>query len=102
MSEIESTETTSEQNGAPKPKNKEKVKFESTMQRAEAVAYFQAFVDGLRQGSIHIKQGDKTLSLTPASSLELEVKASRKGKDGKIAFELEWEYPTAELEISSS
>ena len=104
MSENSATEASDGQDvGAKaKEKEKEKVKFESTMQRAEAVAYFQAIVEGLKQGSIQIKQGDKSLALTPPASLGLAVKASRKGDSQKISFELEWTQTTSDLEITST
>jgi amphi-Trp domain-containing protein len=93
------------ENGKPKGEKstKGKVKFDSAMPREEAVAYFDAIVSGLKQGKLHFKQGDKTVVVTPADHLAVEVKASRKGLREKVSFELSWEHSEAEsLEISSS
>jgi amphi-Trp domain-containing protein len=77
-------------NGASKINIKGKIKFESVMQRSEAVTYFGALVDGLRQGQLQFRHGEENLSLAPAQQVVVEVKASRKGDKEKVAFELEW------------
>ena len=74
----------------PKRKAKGKIKFESAMQRGEAVAYFSALVEGLRRGQLQFRHGDEHLSLTPSEQVYVEVKASLKGDKEKVAFELEW------------
>jgi amphi-Trp domain-containing protein len=71
-------------------KRKGKIKFESVMQRSEAANYFDALVDGLRQGQLQFRHGEENLSLAPAQQVVVEVKASRKGDMEKVAFELEW------------
>lgn len=95
MSEIEGAEMT---NG----ESKGKFKFDSTMRRDEAVAYFQAIVSGLKQGTIQFKHGDKALTVHPAPTLEVAVRASRKGKYQSVSFEIGWR-PDQEndLEITS-
>lgn len=74
----------------PKRKLKGKIKFESVMQRSEAVAYFTALVDGLRHGHLQFRHGDDDLALAPGEQVAVEVKATRKGDKEKVAFELEW------------
>src|SRR5688572_10709423 len=74
----------------PKRKHKGKIKFESVMQRSEAVAYFSALVDGLRHGHLQFRHGDDDLALAPGEQVAVEVKATRKGDKEKVAFELEW------------
>jgi len=102
-------ESTAEREGEPEEQEamsddgKGKFKFESTMRRDEAVAYFEAIVSGLKQGSLHFKQGDRSLTVNPGSVVEIQVKAARKGKEAKVAFEIEWNTENeSELEISSS
>src|SRR5690349_616160 len=73
-----------------KRKVKGKIKFESVMQRSEAVAYFSALVEGLRHGQLQFRHGEEHLSLKPAEQVHVEVKASMKGDVQKVAFELEW------------
>lgn len=95
MSETDRVETTDGE-------GKSKFKFDSTMRRDEAVAYFEAIVAGLRQGTIHFKQGERSLTVHPAPHLEVSVRASKKGKEQTVSFEIAWrpEHET-ELEISS-
>ncbi len=79
-----------------------KFKFESTMRREEAVAYFEAIISGLKQGILHFKQGDRALTVNPASVVDVEVKA-RRGKDSRIVFEIGWDHDLeGALEITSN
>ena len=83
--------------------SKGKVKFESAMQREEAIAYFEAILSGLKQGTVHFRQGDRTVVLKPAAHMEVEVKASRKAKEEKISFEISWRVQEpADLEITAT
>jgi amphi-Trp domain-containing protein len=83
----------------PKRRMKGKIKFESVMQRSEAVAYFGALVDGLRHGQLQFRSGEENLALNPTEQVAVEVKASRKGDTERIAFELEWQRPEEQLEL---
>ena len=100
MSEIEHEESAhSTENGD----GKGKFKFESTMRREEAVAYFEAIVSGLKQGILHFKQENRALTVNPASVVDVEVKAAKKGREAKISFEISWgSKHETDLEISSS
>ncbi|HVU00112.1 MAG TPA: amphi-Trp domain-containing protein [Polyangiaceae bacterium] len=88
-----------------RPENGEargKFKFESTMRREEAVAYFEAIISGLKHGILHFKQGDRSLTVNPGSVVDVEVKA-RRGKDSRIVFEIGWDHESeGALEITSS
>ena len=80
---------------------KRKIKFESKLDREDAVVYFQAILDGLRKGRLQLKQGEELLIFTPASKLALEVKAGKKDDKEKISFELSWHVEMPEdLEVS--
>jgi amphi-Trp domain-containing protein len=84
----------------PKRKTNRKIKFESVMQRSEAVAYFGALVDGLRHGSLQFRYGEEDLALNPSDQVLVEVKASKKGDKERVAFELEWRRtPDGQLEL---
>ncbi|MCA8912469.1 MAG: amphi-Trp domain-containing protein [Planctomycetes bacterium] len=83
-------------------KTKASVAFEAPIQREEAVSYFETLVAGLKKGSIHLRQNDEELTLTPPAQLEVKVKASRKKDKEKLSFEIVWRTPNAsELLISS-
>ena len=71
-------------------KTKASVEFEAPIQREEAVSYFETLVAGLKKGSIHLRQNDEELTLTPPAQLEVKVKASRKNDKEKLSFEIVW------------
>jgi amphi-Trp domain-containing protein len=84
-----------------KGKDKAKIKFASVMQRAEAVAYFSALVDGLRHGRLQFRHGMESVALEPSEQVAIEVKAARKGDKERVSFELEWKRPPREpLEVN--
>ena len=60
------------------------------MEREAAVAYFEAIIDGLKNGSVEFRRGDSHLAMDLPDLLEVEVEASQKGTKAKIAFELSW------------
>jgi amphi-Trp domain-containing protein len=76
------------------------VEFEDTLPLKEAVAYVEAIVTGLKQGSINMNCGDRNLTLSPASHVDVEVKAVRKRKREGISLELSWRVTQRELTIS--
>lgn len=77
------------------------VKFENTLPFAEAVSYFEAIVAGLKKGSISVRHGDQDVTLTPSTSVEVEVKAARKKKKEGITFKMSWRLAEADLSILS-
>ncbi len=80
-------------------KDKQKIAYEATMPRAEAVAYFEALVGGLRSGHLEFRQDGRVLVLAPPDQLEIEVEAQQKGNKGKITFEIEWSSENRPLAI---
>lgn len=96
----------------PEAKNDEKkkdrrddraeVRFENSMPIEEAVSYFEAIVQALKKGTIHLKQGENSLTLSPMAQLNVEVKASRKKDKEKISFGISWRSVTeSDLTITS-
>jgi amphi-Trp domain-containing protein len=67
-----------------------KISFDAHMTRDEAVTYFEAIVKGLRSGSVTFRRSDDELVLEVGPQLDIEVKASRKGKKQKVEIELGW------------
>ena len=66
------------------------IDYESRMNREEAVAYFDALVAGLKQGSVRFKQGDETVVIRPAELVDVEIKARSSGRKEKVRFEISW------------
>ena len=85
--EAEATELKSEESEKPSKPRKSKIKFDSGMSREEAVAYFEAIVNGLKKGSLVFRQNEETLELAVGDQVEVEVKASRKGDSESVRFE---------------
>ena len=83
------TETKDTKKKSEEPQKTE-VKFQSVMPLEEAVSYFEAIVTGMKKGSIHFKQDDQSLKLSPPGHLSVEVKAGSKKDKQRISFELEW------------
>jgi len=67
-----------------------KLSFDSYMTREEAVAYFEAIVKGLKAGEIHFRRNEQELTLATGTHVDVEVKASRKGKKQKVEIGLSW------------
>jgi amphi-Trp domain-containing protein len=99
---IELTDDDSDSGSDPgnKDKARGKIKFSAILQRAEAVAYFAALVDGLRHGRLQFRHGDEMVALEPSEQVSVEVKASKKAEKERFSFELEWKRPERDrLEI---
>lgn len=75
------------------PRSSSKVSYKATVPVPEAVAYFEAITDGLRRGSLTLRQGAGTLTLELGSEVQLEIKAASKKRKGKITFTIEWGAP---------
>ena len=85
-----------------KNKKEPKIKFENTLTRGEAVIYLQAIIDSLKAGSVSLTQGEQSLELSPCETVEVEVKAGKKGTKEKVSFELKWNTADAKLDISGA
>jgi amphi-Trp domain-containing protein len=69
---------------------RDKIKFKQTLGREELAVYLEAIVKGLRKGQIEFRRGGETVSINPAPSIELAVKAAEKSRGGKLTLELAW------------
>ncbi|MCA9727781.1 MAG: amphi-Trp domain-containing protein [Candidatus Eisenbacteria bacterium] len=102
MDELETTDEAMSDLEHDGENGKAEVKYESFLPLEEAVSYFEAIVNGMRNGAITITRGDTELHLRPQESIELAVKASRKKNKERISFEIEWRMPAkSDLHISA-
>jgi amphi-Trp domain-containing protein len=67
-----------------------KLSFDGKMDRDEVAAYLEALAEGLRKGSIHFRQRNESLALSPAERTVVEVTAQRKAAREKLSLEVEW------------
>jgi amphi-Trp domain-containing protein len=86
----------------PEAPTKAKISYNNTLTREEAVAYFEAIVDGMRKGTVQFRQAEDALALSLPAHVSVEVKAARKGDKSKISFDISWQGGSgAELSIVS-
>lgn len=80
--------------GEPTPaargSRKQKLDFEGTMSRSEAVAQLDAIVKGLEKGKIELQAKGQTVELSPSHHYDIELKAATKGSKERISIELSW------------
>ena len=76
------------------------VMLEKTVPLSEAVAYFEAIVVGLRNGSIHMRQGETDLTLIPTPKVAVEIRAGRKKKKEGFSFAVTWSQASEKPVIS--
>ena len=87
---------------------KSRVKFENSLARLEAAAYFDAIVAGLRKGALNFQQGEDAIAFALPDHVEIELKAERKKSREQISFEITWhvgeepEEERDELKITST
>jgi amphi-Trp domain-containing protein len=65
------------------------------MEVQDLITYLDDLTAGLKAGNIVVKQGDKSLNLTPPQMIEVEIKAKQKKNKDKFSMELSW--PTSEI-----
>jgi amphi-Trp domain-containing protein len=56
----------------------------------EIAEYLTSLAVGLKRGEVSLESGERTLHLTPASDLKLELRVKDKDEKGKIALEIGW------------
>jgi len=61
-----------------------------SMEIAQTVSYLKDLAAGMEKGELYIQQGNEYLSLTPKSTVFVEVKAKRKKDKEKFSLSLSW------------
>ncbi|MBF0529388.1 MAG: amphi-Trp domain-containing protein [Deltaproteobacteria bacterium] len=69
---------------------KKEVKFKSSMNRGQLAAYLEDIVACVKAGSISVKKGDDSVTLSLADQIKMEIEAERKKDKSKLSLELEW------------
>ena len=65
------------------------------MDREEVASYLEAITKGLRKGSIHFRQGEDAVELSPNERVTLSVKVSAKGDAQRLSLGVEWDDETS-------
>jgi amphi-Trp domain-containing protein len=56
----------------------------------EVAEYLSSLAVGLKRGELSLESGERTLRLSPASDLKLEIRVKQKEAKGKIELEIGW------------
>ncbi|MDV6378291.1 amphi-Trp domain-containing protein [Sporosarcina sp. GW1-11] len=79
------------------------VDHEEKMSLANAAEFLESLAKKLREeGTFTLTQGDQTHEVTPASSVELEIKLEKQGDKHTFEVELEWREGENDSSISIS
>ena len=77
---------------------KQKIEVKRFVSYEEAVGYLEDLVKCFKERKIIVQQGDQSLTLLPAESVELEVEAKQKKDKSKVSLEISWVGGPAEEE----
>lgn len=64
--------------------------FESLQDRERVLAYLEALVKGVRDGSLRLGYGEQSLELAPSGLIELQLRAKRRSGRAKLSLRLAW------------
>lgn len=73
-----------------KGSGKQKLEFEGSLSRQEAVAQLEALAKGLAKGKISLQAKGQSVELSPSHHYDIELKAASKGSKERISIELSW------------
>ena len=83
---------------------KNSVQFARIASPEEIAEYLTSLAVGLKRGEISLESGERSLHLSPASDVKLELKASQKEHKGRIELEIGWKRSmatkTSELRVA--
>jgi amphi-Trp domain-containing protein len=74
---------------------KNSVQFARIASPEEIAEYLTSLAVGLKRGEISLESGERSLHLSPASDVKLELKAAQKEHKGRIELEIGWKRSTA-------
>jgi amphi-Trp domain-containing protein len=74
---------------------KNSVQFARIASPEEIAEYLTSLAVGLKRGEISLESGERSLHMSPASDVKLELKAAQKERKGRIVLEIGWKRSTA-------
>lgn len=74
---------------------KNSVEFARIASPEEIAEYLTSLAVGLKRGEISLESGERSLHLSPASDVKLELRAGQKERKGRIEIEIGWKRSTA-------
>ena len=83
---------------------KNSVEFARIASPEEIAEYLTSLAVGLKRGEISLESGERSLHLSPASDVKLELRAGQKERKGRIEIEIGWKRSiatkTSELRVA--
>ncbi len=61
----------------------------------EVAEYLTSLAVGLKRGDVTLESGERSMHLTPASDLKIDLRVKNKEDKGKLTLELGWKRRTA-------
>jgi amphi-Trp domain-containing protein len=74
---------------------KNSVQFARIASAEEIAEYLTSLAVGLKRGEVSLESGDRSLHLSPAGDIKLELKVGQKEHKGRIEIEIGWKRSTA-------
>jgi amphi-Trp domain-containing protein len=74
---------------------KDRFEFARIASPEEIVDYLTSLAVGLKRGEVSLESGERTLRLTPASEVKLDLKVGQKEQKGKLKLKLGWKQQTS-------
>ena len=74
---------------------KNSVQFARIASPEEIAEYLTSLAVGLKRGEISLESGERSVHLSPASDVKLELKVGQKERKGRIELEISWKRSTA-------
>jgi amphi-Trp domain-containing protein len=79
-------QTNTEENGM----KKKQIEVEKLMTREKVADFFRALTEGLRNGSIELRDDEDTLTISPPDIIAVEIGAKQKKDKFKLSMEVSW------------
>src|SRR5262245_666111 len=74
---------------------KNSVQFARIASPEEIAEYLTSLAVGLKRGEVSLESGERSLHLSPASDVKLELRAGQKERKGRIEIEIGWKRSTS-------
>ena len=73
---------------------KETFEFARIASPEEIAEYLTSLAEGLKRGEVSLESGERTLRLSPASELKIDLRVKDKDEKGRITLEIGWKRRT--------
>lgn len=79
---------------------KNKVDAKGTVGLDKAIGYLEDILEGMKNGRIVVRQGDRIVTFQPVNDVEMEIEAKEKDGRQKFSMEMTWSEHARARELS--